>query len=190
LPVTLSTETLPPPCRFLVEYWERLRGARLLPHRAEIDPLDMVPILSRLHIFEVRAPGEILFRLTGTDYVRLLGFEPTGKNLVTLTPAPLRRLRAWRTWILSVQPCAAWYTHAIAFEAGRSEVAQSVMLPLAPDRPGAPYQLIAVTALADLDRRREGTTFGRALDFAFLDIGAGVPEGLEPPAEWSPMLPG
>jgi hypothetical protein len=188
VPVRLLTDTLPPPCRFLVDYWQGLRAVRLLPRRSEIDPTRMVPILSALHILEAHAPDDVRFRLVGTNHVRLLGFEPTGKNLIELTPIEQRLTRAWRLWSLVERPCAAWLAIPVAFASGRHGLAQSIMLPLEPDRDGAPRQLISVTTLSDPEGwggPLKEPMVGLSVEFAFLDIGAGVPDGIEPPAGWA-----
>ena len=187
MPVSLPATTLLPPCRALVDYWEGLRAGNLLPRRGDVDPARMVPILSRIYILEAHAPNDIRFRLVGTDNVRLLGFEPTGQNLVDLTPVAERNLRAWRIWTLAAWPCAAWFTRAVASASGRTDIAHTVMLPLDPDRAGAPRQLIAVTALGDMEgkeSRLSAPLMGPPLDFAFLDIGAGAPDSIQPPADW------
>lgn len=192
MPVTLATERLLPPCRFLADYWEGLRAGRLLPRRSDVDPARMIPILSRIYILEAHAPGDIRFRLTGTDYVRLLGFEATGRNLIELTPAEERRGRAWGIWRTAELPCAVWFTRLMSFASGRTDTAQSLMLPLDSDRPGAPRQLIAITVLSDAkswEGRLNAPLMGPSLDFGFLDIGAGVPDAGDPPADWAADLP-
>ena len=64
--------------RTLWKYWRDRRGDRLLPNRAEIDPVDIPTILPYLQLIEY-VSGRFRFRLTGTAVVESYGAELTGK---------------------------------------------------------------------------------------------------------------
>ena len=73
----------------LYQYWLQKRGARSMPSRADIDPLDMRFILGHLMLIDVRHPGpEFRIRLQGSELTWWIGQELTGTNLEF--PAPLR----------------------------------------------------------------------------------------------------
>jgi len=59
-------------------YWERLRGNRLMPARAEIDPRDLNGVLGNTFILERIAPGLAKFRVAGSHLNDLLGMEARG----------------------------------------------------------------------------------------------------------------
>lgn len=69
----------------LYDYWQRLRGARRFPLRAEFDPMALPPILPHLVVNEVeRGPGGKLrfrLRLEGEHVVRARGFSAKGRYL-------------------------------------------------------------------------------------------------------------
>ncbi len=70
----------------LFRYWEEKRGARRMPARRDIDPIEMDRrLLSHLMLCELSERGSrIRFRLVGTSLVKRLGFDPTGQLLADL----------------------------------------------------------------------------------------------------------
>jgi hypothetical protein len=74
----LSTEPL---LLSALDYWERKRGARPLPERRDIDPLELDRrLLPHLLLIEIDGM-RYRFRLVGTEIVRRLGFDPTGRQV-------------------------------------------------------------------------------------------------------------
>ena len=73
----------------LFRYWERKRGARTMPARHDIDPIEMDRrILPHLMLCQVSALGAVIrLRLVGTSLARRLGFDPTGQRLSDLPRA-------------------------------------------------------------------------------------------------------
>jgi PAS domain-containing protein len=68
-----------------LEYWERKRGARFAPARADIEPLDLVQVLPRIMLAEVaHDPVEFRYRLSGTG--------------IGQTTAPRQRACGRATW--------------------------------------------------------------------------------------------
>lgn len=69
----------------LVAYWERKRGARALPLRRDIDPLELRAHLGSLVIIEC-LPGlaDFRYRLIGTKVVAAYGRDSTGKTVRAL----------------------------------------------------------------------------------------------------------
>jgi len=69
-----------PRCAALLEYWDRKRGARPMPSRAEIDPAELKPILPHIMMLTAEhAPFRVLYRLVGTEFVRFAKFDFTGR---------------------------------------------------------------------------------------------------------------
>jgi hypothetical protein len=65
--------------RRLLRDWEARRHERF-PRRADIDPSDFRYILGAISIFDIhRAPVRFRVRLHGTEIVRRLGYDLTGK---------------------------------------------------------------------------------------------------------------
>lgn len=64
----------------LHDYWELKRGARPMPARSDLDPVDMKALLPHLILIDV-VPDErrYVYRLVGTQEVEMRGADPTGK---------------------------------------------------------------------------------------------------------------
>jgi PAS domain len=80
----------------LVAYWERKRGMRLAPRRADVDPVDLRMHLPNIFMVDVLdGGGDFRYRLIGTAIVAGLGRDSTGKRLSELyhdRPKVLARL--------------------------------------------------------------------------------------------------
>jgi hypothetical protein len=62
----------------LFRYWERKRGARCLPAKAEIDPAEIKSLLPNITVTEIhRAPLRVHFRLVGTEVARATALDFT-----------------------------------------------------------------------------------------------------------------
>jgi hypothetical protein len=72
--------------RSLLLYWQEKRGARRMPARHDIDPIEMdKQLLPHLMLCELAEHGNIIrFRLVGTSLAKRLGFDPTGQRLSDL----------------------------------------------------------------------------------------------------------
>lgn len=68
--------------RDLYCYWDGLRGTRLAPERADIDPAAIRGILTDTFILEVDDKAEYPFRLAGTRVCALIGHELRGTSLL------------------------------------------------------------------------------------------------------------
>jgi hypothetical protein len=64
----------------LYRYWDKKRGDRRMPRRADIDPSELVPFLPALMIVDVVADDRrYVYRLVGTREVDARGRDPTGR---------------------------------------------------------------------------------------------------------------
>lgn len=73
----------------LLAYWNERRGARAMPARAQIDPVDFPYILGNIVLFGVeREPLRFRVRLQGSVFVQRLGFDLTGRLLDDMTGMP------------------------------------------------------------------------------------------------------
>lgn len=73
--------------RFLHDYWLRKRGERRMPARADIDPLELKPVLGRLLLLDVqRAPLDFRYRLAGTKTYHIFGHDLTGLSVRDVRP--------------------------------------------------------------------------------------------------------
>jgi hypothetical protein len=68
--------------RNLYDYWNTHRGARLMPARSDLDPVDLKPILPVLILIDVVPDARrYVYRLVGTREVEMRGSDPTGKAI-------------------------------------------------------------------------------------------------------------
>ena len=69
--------------RDLYNYWNARRGARLMPARGDIDPVDLKALLPMLILIDVVADARrYIYRLVGTGEVEMRGRDPTGKSIL------------------------------------------------------------------------------------------------------------
>ncbi|WP_299965936.1 PAS domain-containing protein [uncultured Roseobacter sp.] len=81
------------PLAQLEAYWEALRGTRLMPNRAEIDPRGIEQALEFSFIVERIAPGIARLRIAGSHLSDLMGMEVRGMPLTSfITPGSRRQL--------------------------------------------------------------------------------------------------
>jgi hypothetical protein len=66
--------------RALYSYWDRLRGGRPCPERAEVDPRGMAGDARHLFVLEDLGDGNIRFRLAGTALHDAFGFDLRGMS--------------------------------------------------------------------------------------------------------------
>jgi hypothetical protein len=171
----------------LLEYWQGLRGERLMPRRSELDPGALKPILPYIWIQEVRGPNELMFRLAGTATREMFGVELTTRNQLDLTPSADRRTRSWRHWNAANRPCGSFYHLPLTYS-GVTKSHEGLWLPIAPDREGSfPLLLGLLVPIKGTHwlRQDELSRIEMAFYMTFFDIGAGTPDSIEPPEEYT-----
>lgn len=81
--------------RFALDLWQAKRAGRLMPARADFDPLELKPILARLILIDVITdPPDFRYRLAGTLTRDMRGVEITGQSVLALVP-PQHGLMLW-----------------------------------------------------------------------------------------------
>jgi hypothetical protein len=93
---TVDPKDLSPPLGEVKDYWAAKRGARAMPRRADIDPLELrahMPYLSMLEVLPDSA--DFLFRLLGTGITERLGRDSTGKTVRQVYTVADPAIRKW-----------------------------------------------------------------------------------------------
>ncbi|MEO0936619.1 MAG: PAS domain-containing protein [Pseudomonadota bacterium] len=72
-------------------YWDGLRGMRLMPKRAEIDPRGIESALENTFIVERIAPGMARIRIAGSHLGDLMGMEVRGMPITSFVTPDARR---------------------------------------------------------------------------------------------------
>jgi len=76
--------------RELFNYWNRLRGARAAPERADVDPAAIRGVLGDTFILEADEAGGFPFRLAGTRIGVITGHEMKGDRFLDMWRGPDR----------------------------------------------------------------------------------------------------
>jgi hypothetical protein len=72
-----------PDIRAMVEYWRMKAGARRMPRRTDIDPVDIKAFLPRITLVDVVPDARrFVYRLVGTEEVASRGTDPTGRSVL------------------------------------------------------------------------------------------------------------
>lgn len=74
----------------LFGYWNRIRGARAAPERADVDPAAIRGALGDVFILEADLDADYPFRLSGSRICSMLGHEMKGERFMDLWRGPDR----------------------------------------------------------------------------------------------------
>lgn len=78
-PIDHFESDMGPMTKELYSYWKQVRGDRLMPSRADIDPTDIPKLLKSILLLDIeQQTGRMKFRLTGTRITELYGTDYTG----------------------------------------------------------------------------------------------------------------
>jgi len=117
----------------LYQYWRAQRGARRMPSRADIDPVEMRFILGFVMLIDVSQPGpEFRIRLQGSELSWWIGQELTGMNLADVPSHDLEALarRQFEGVVATAEPLGWIGNDAID---GIRRNYQALILPLSSD---------------------------------------------------------
>lgn len=143
----------------LYAYWDGKRAGRVMPTRADIDPLEMRPWLGHLLLIEIGADRRFVYRLYGTAFVESFGIDMTGKSVDDLPAEQQERLRAdYEAVCASRQPRVRLYTGLFESDAIGSAVRQEaqvitwerLVLPLCDGTDSVAMLLVGAYPLSDL----------------------------------------
>jgi len=170
--------------RRFIEAWLQWRGDAMLPRRAQIDLNQIKVLLPFVTLLEHRSVDDVRYRVAGTMITHHLGAEPTGKNYADLTPPEQWPVRRYRLASMVGRPCGGALHHEHEHDL-RRVVTAILTLPLAPDAADGPPLLLSVLAPLEQLPDSRATSLSHKMRlperFAFVDIGAGVPDSTEPP---------
>jgi hypothetical protein len=168
----------------LVEAWLGWRAGRMVPLRSDVDLRSIARELPWIGVLDVGDPGDVIVRIAGTALRDVHGLDMTGRSLREISRAEDWPTRLWRYRALVRQPCGFYSLQHDVLPDGRVIAFELVALPLARDAAGPPTQIIcSLYEQVQPDEPpgaapRHQTTLAQR--FAFVDIGAGVPERTEP----------
>ena len=144
----LDSAELDPELKAALHYWHSKRGDRPAPTRADIDPVDIAPLLPRVMLVDVSTdPLDFRFRLAGTGIFKIHGAELTNKRALDLEPQCYAALthRLYSEAVTRRAPLA--YRLLIEVETRRSAYTR-IILPLS-DSGAEINRLMTVESYAD-----------------------------------------
>lgn len=169
-------------------YWEALRGNRLMPTRAEIDPRGIEQALEFSFIVERVAPGIARLRIAGSHLSDLMGMEVRGMPLTAFfTPGSRRQLSDTLEEVFET-PAACTVTLHSGKSAGAAALdARLLLLPLKSDLGDVSRILGVLVSVGDIGRspRRFDVT-GINLRPIIADDDVSRPLAKAPPADGLP----
>ncbi len=119
----------------LARYWLSLWPGDALPRRAALNPAKLKHHLPNLLLFDVVPDTSVTIRLAGTQIVRSIRMELTGRDWVELAPPDYRaeRLRVFS----SLARGAIGFGHRrIPLTHGEHYISEEILLPFAPEADG------------------------------------------------------
>ena len=175
--------------RTLLEYWDAIRGTRLVPSRRDISPAAIPKLLPNVFMTEVRGPRDLRLRLVGTAHRDRLGRETTGSDALEELPEIYRESRAYMFWQVVNRPCA-YYGTGLMDSVSANIPHEVLILPLSSAIEGDPMMLLGI--MMPLGGQRWGDVSDPMLENVaserLLDIGAGIPP-LHPWEGWDKVGP-
>src|SRR5260221_7779368 len=133
----------------LYDHWNRIRGIRNVPNRADFDPIDIPKLLPYIILYDVeRGPIRFRIRLEGTAVAAVRRRPGTGRYLDEPGIVVLHNgvIEAFTRMIADRQP---WYSEgSFRLEDGRSGHLHRLALPLSRD--GVSVDMILVGFIHDL----------------------------------------
>lgn len=141
------------PIAQLEAYWEALRGNRLMPNRAEIDPRGIEQALEYSFIVERIAPGIARLRIAGSHLSDLMGMEVRGMPLTSfITPGSRRQLSDILEEVFETPATCSLHLHSDQGAGMPPLEARMVLMPLKSDLGDVSRILGALVSVGDMGR--------------------------------------
>lgn len=167
-----------PALKPLCEFWDEVRGDRLLPNASDIDPSQIAYILKDIAILDVIDPMNILYRLAGTGIAERMGEDPTGNNLIEMTAPETRAMVSKILYMIVSHPVGAIATYENVYSTGKRSVVESLYLPLQKTE-GQSDRIVSVHSREKTvtyeDEQAHSTVAAKILELKWIDLGAGMP---------------
>ena len=176
----MDNEFLTGECAAYLSAWHDWRGDRLLPENRDVNYDDVEALLATVSLLEFVSSKLVIFRLVGANITSAFGRDVTGENFLQMADPAYRPVRLSRIKEMITQPCGAIRVTKSALRSGDQRELEFLGLPIASDESGLPSLILSFCGVVGA-----GNTFGTepgtdvrnlAGNFAYFDIGAGLPE--------------
>ena len=150
-----------------------------MPTRVDVDLRDVVDLLPKMLVVEIRSVEIAILRLAGAGFREHFGIEITGLNFIDMAPAAERSKRGYRQRAMSRYPCGSRSVITAQGPSGKVSTVEIAAFPVQPFNVGDPPHLFAVAQMLQHDylpsEENGDLTVPGSNEFCFLDIGAGLP---------------
>jgi hypothetical protein len=164
-------------------YWEALRGDRLLPKRADIDPRGIERALEYAFILERIAPGVARLRVAGSHLSDLMGMEVRGMPLTAFfAPGARRQVADGLEEVFQTPATSLLHLHSPGAIGRKALEARMLILPLKSDLGDVSRALGCLVSSGEMGNAPRRFDIARH-DIRPLQPGAGpalVPRGPQP----------
>lgn len=84
----------------IYQYWQNMKGERDMPSRSDLNPAEITTLLPYIMLVDVeQQPLRYKYRLTGTETVKAIGYDVTGKYLDEL-PLIEKHVKVRSDWLV------------------------------------------------------------------------------------------
>ncbi|WP_420404847.1 PAS domain-containing protein [Nisaea sp.] len=161
-----------------LDYWLSLRSDRMMPDRAEFDPVGIKHLLPYIVIHELIDPQTIRLRLVGTGVVNQYGQESTGRNYLDFVEPERRAKASEAIFLVREHPAGMSVTLKSLTRNGRSTLRRTIALPV--DDPKERRKFVYFCSTRQETSERPPTEMAAlavqsVADRHYFDIGAGTP---------------
>lgn len=167
-------------CRRFWDAWRDWRGDRLLPEEGEIIHGEIEDLLAAATMVELVSAKLIVFRLAGAAIQAAFGRDITGENFLAMADPDRRAERYRRTHEIITQPCGAIRVGPSRITGFHDIDVEFLSLPIASNASGLPSLILTLAGVIGQEFAAAAATDPGARSslrgFAFVDIGAGLPE--------------
>lgn len=175
----VSEQVHNPALKPLCEFWDEVRGDRLLPNASDVDPSQIAYILKDIAILDVITEMNIQYRLAGTGIAERMGADPTGNNLIEMTAPETRATVSKILNLIVSHPVGCIATYENIYNTGKRAVIESLYLPLQRGE-GQADRIVSVHSqektVSYEDEQAHSTVAAKILELKWLDLGAGTPD--------------
>jgi len=169
--------------------WRSIPRSGAVPARSDFNPALAAETLRNILLVEgptASRPG-VYLRLVGDALNANVQHNMTGQNWLDFLPAQYHAAALATARLIWEHPCGIWQLTPLHYERGYSQLLEVTIFPLRPAPDGTPLMLahIEFHAWSRWQRIARGSVLSveTAVDFAFINIGAGVPEWTEERSE-------
>ena len=152
-------------------YWLRARGARVMPSREQIDPVDISFVLAHVWLYDLVPPNRFRCRLAGEDVARLFRPSPRGRFLDEIFSAD-HGAEVTSRFMNMVERRQGTHTVGPCYLSGERQVfGERITLPLSTD--GTTVDALIGATIYDLSVAESSATFLREdHEISYIDVSA------------------